>query len=259
MSNALRQMGRFSLIALVVGFTPAASAIGRAGTASPGSDPAASPTASRATHQAVAETADPDAIQSFVDQAVATHRVAVEDRRIGKQIEADASKLRPGRYVWKADHVQSGPMAIVVSLSAQRAYVFRDRRLVAVSTVSTGRATHRTPTGTFPILQKNREHFSNLYNNAPMPNMQRLTWDGVALHAGVIPGYPASHGCVRLPMEFSRLLFGATRMGEIIHVVADTPSSEMRALEHAEAAQAIRETRETERRQQRAARRARAS
>ena len=199
------------------------------------------------------------AIQSFVDQAVETHRVAAEDRRIGKQIEADASKLRPGRYIWKADHVQSGPMAIVVSLEAQRAYVFRDRRLVAVSTVSTGRATHRTPTGTFPILQKNRDHYSNIYDNAPMPNMQRMTWDGVALHAGVIPGYPASHGCVRLPMEFSRLLFGATKMGEIVHVVADTPPSEMRALEHAEAAQAVREARDAERQRERAARRARAS
>jgi lipoprotein-anchoring transpeptidase ErfK/SrfK len=259
MSNALRQIGRFSLIALVVGFAPAASAIGRAGAATPDADPAASPTASRATLQAVAETADPGAIQSFVDQAVETHRVAVEDRRIGRQIEAEASALRPGRFVWKADHVQSGPMSIVVSLSAQRAYVFRDRRLVAVSTVSTGRATHRTPTGTFPILQKNRDHFSNIYDNAPMPNMQRLTWDGVALHAGVIPGYPASHGCVRLPMEFSRLLFGATKMGEIIHVIADTPTSEMRALEHAEAAQAAREARAAERQQERAARRSRAS
>ncbi len=257
MSNALRQIGRFSLVALVVGFAPAASAIGRSGGATPDADPAASPTASRATLQAAAETADPQALQSFIDQAVETHRVAVEDRRIGRQIEADAAGLRPGRYVWKADHVQSGPMSIVVSLSAQRAYVFRDRRLIGVSTVSTGRATHRTPTGTYPILQKNRDHYSNIYDNAPMPNMQRMTWDGIALHAGVIPGYPASHGCVRLPMEFSRLLFAATKMGEIVHVVADTPSSEMAALEHAEAAQVVREAREAERQRERAARRSR--
>ena len=214
MSNALRQIGRFSLIALVVGFTPAASAIGRAGAATPDADPAASPTASRATLQAVAETADPGAIQSFVDQAVETHRVAAEDRRIGKQIEADASKLRPGRYVWKADHVQSGPMAIVVSLEAQRAYVFRDRRLVAVSTVSTGRATHRTPTGTFPILQKRADHRSSIYAGAPMPHMMRLTNDGIAIHGAEMADDYATHGCIGLPKPFAALLFAAARIGD---------------------------------------------
>lgn len=252
MSNALRQIARFSLIAVVVGFSPAASAIGRSATATQNVDPAASPGASRATLQAVTETADPAAVQQWVDQAVEAHHEAEEGRRIGRQIEADAARLTPGRFVWKADHIRSGPVAIVVSLEAQRAYVFRDRQLIAVSTVSSGRATHRTPTGTFPILQKNRDHYSNIYDNAPMPNMQRLTWDGVALHAGAIPGYPASHGCVRLPMEFSRLLFAATKMGEIIHVVGDTPPSEMDALTYAEAAQATREARQAERRRNRA-------
>jgi hypothetical protein len=76
----------------------------------------------------------------------------------------------------------------------------------------------------FSILQKNREHYSNLYNNAPMPNMQRLTWDGIALHAGKLPGYPASHGCVRLPMEFSRLLFAVTSLGMTV-VITDIPAS----------------------------------
>jgi hypothetical protein len=79
--------------------------------------------------------------------------------------------------------------------------------------VSTGKEGHDTPTGVFSILQKNKDHFSKKYNNAPMPNMQRLTWDGIALHAGNLPGYPASHGCVRFPLEFSKLLFGVTDMG----------------------------------------------
>jgi lipoprotein-anchoring transpeptidase ErfK/SrfK len=242
MSNALRQIGRFSLVVLVAGFAPAASAIGLSG-AAPDASPGATPNASRATVQAAAETATPAALQQWVDEAARSYRVAEEDSRIGKAIEADAAKLSAGRFVWKADHVTSGPVEIVVSLSAQRAYVFRDRRLIAVSTVSTGRPGNRTPTGTFPILQKNREHFSNLYNNAPMPNMQRLTWDGVALHAGVIPNGPASHGCVRLPMEFSNRLFGVTRIGSVVHVVADEPASEMVALAHAEAVATARQAR----------------
>lgn len=242
MSNVLRQIGRFSLVALVAGFAPAASAIGLSGAAGDVA-PGAAPHASRATVQAAAETVDPAALQHWVDEAARSYHVAEEDSRVGKAIETDAAKLSAGRFVWQADHVASGPVDIVVSLSAQRAYVFRDRRLIAVSTVSTGRPGHRTPTGTFPILQKNREHYSNLYNDAPMPNMQRMTWDGVALHAGAIPNGPASHGCVRLPMEFSRRLFETTRIGSVVHVVADAPASEMAALDHAEAAAAARDAR----------------
>src|SRR3546814_10651322 len=73
-----------------------------------------------------------------------------------------------------------------------------DLRLVGMASVSTGMKGHRTPTGEFPVLQKRQWHRSNLYSNAPMPFMQRLTWDGIALHAGHNPGYPASHGCIRL-------------------------------------------------------------
>ena len=78
---------------------------------------------------------------------------------------------------------------------------------------------HDTPTGTFTILQKRRTHFSNIYDNAPMPFMQRLTWDGIALHAGQIPGTPASHGCVRLPTAFARHLFGETSLGARVYIV----------------------------------------
>ena len=82
---------------------------------------------------------------------------------------------------------------------------------------------HETPTGTYPILEKRRRHFSNLYNNAPMPFMQRLTWDGIALHAGQIPGYPASHGCVRLPHAFAEKLFAITERDMMV-VIADETS-----------------------------------
>jgi len=82
-----------------------------------------------------------------------------------------------------------------------------------VSTCSSGKPGHATPTGVFVILQKDRNHRSSTYNDAPMPNMNRLTWSGIALHAGNLPGYPASHGCVRLPMAFSADLFGITHLG----------------------------------------------
>ena len=103
----------------------------------------------------------------------------------------------------------------MVSIPLQRAYVYRGGALIGVTTVSTGKPGHRTPTGKFDILQKRAKHFSNLYNNAPMPFMQRLTWGGIALHAGQIPGRPASHGCVRLPLDFARNLFGVTSDGRL--------------------------------------------
>jgi hypothetical protein len=93
--------------------------------------------------------------------------------------------------------------------------------LIGVSTVSTGRPGHETPTGVFTILQKRKEHYSNLYNNAPMPFMQRLTWDGIALHAGNLPGHPASHGCIRLPLGFAERLFGVTALGMTV-IVTDS-------------------------------------
>jgi hypothetical protein len=103
-----------------------------------------------------------------------------------------------------------GVLKIVVSLPQQRAYVFRRGALVAAAPVSTGRRGHPTPIGTFRILQKQVHHRSNIYSNAPMPYMQRLTSYGIALHAGHLPGYPASHGCIRLPWGFAKKLYGMT-------------------------------------------------
>jgi lipoprotein-anchoring transpeptidase ErfK/SrfK len=131
--------------------------------------------------------------------------------------------LKPGQFVWTPELAPQGPVVIVVSLPEQRAYVYRNGVRIGVSTVSTGKPGHETPTGVFTILEKRREHYSNLYDNAPMPFMQRLTWDGVALHAGRIPGYPASHGCVRLPHAFSEKLFATTSRGMTV-VIADGAS-----------------------------------
>jgi lipoprotein-anchoring transpeptidase ErfK/SrfK len=115
---------------------------------------------------------------------------------------------------------------IVVSIPLQKAYVYRGGTLIGATTVSTGMPGYDTPTGRFSILQKREKHFSNLYDNAPMPFMQRLTWDGVALHAGAIPGEPASHGCVRLPKTFAAKLYAATELGATVMVVDDAPSPE---------------------------------
>ena len=131
--------------------------------------------------------------------------------------------LQPGDYLWEPQRAQRGPVVMVVSLPEQRMHVYRDGVRIGVTTISSGKAGKETPTGSFEILQKKREHYSNLYNNAPMPFMQRLTWDGIALHAGALPGYPASNGCIRLPKAFAETLFEYTERGGRV-VVADLGS-----------------------------------
>ena len=143
--------------------------------------------------------------------------------------------LRPGQYRWFGDATAGeGPVRVVVSLPLQRAYVFRGSALIGVSTISSGRPGYDTPTGAFTILQKKVDHVSNLYD-APMPHMQRLTWDGIALHAGAIPGEPASHGCVRLPAAFARRLFSITELGTQVVVTDIAPAMPEEALEIASA------------------------
>ena len=132
--------------------------------------------------------------------------------------------LKPGEYLWTPELAPQGPVVIVISLPEQQAYVYRNGVRIGVSTVSSGKKGYETPTGVFTILQKRKEHYSNLYDNAPMPYMQRLTWDGIALHGGNLPGYPASHGCVRLPQAFAEKLFGITRFGDSV-VVANAKAS----------------------------------
>ena len=129
--------------------------------------------------------------------------------------------LKPGEFTWHPERSPYGPVAIVVSLPDQRVYVYRNGVRIGVSTCSTGKPGHDTPTGVFTILQKDKDHHSSTYNEAPMPNMNRLTWSGIALHAGQLPGYPASHGCVRLPMAFSSKLFAVTHVGTPV-IIADS-------------------------------------
>jgi lipoprotein-anchoring transpeptidase ErfK/SrfK len=127
--------------------------------------------------------------------------------------------LKPGEFVWAPGAAPDGPIVVIVSLTEQRAYVYRNGVQVGYTTVSTGKPGHETPTGIFTILQMDKDHRSSKYNNAPMPYQQRLTWDGVALHAGGLPGYPESHGCVHLPSQFAEDLFRASHLGMTVVVV----------------------------------------
>lgn len=137
-------------------------------------------------------------------------------------VDGAIEQLKTGEFFWAPEVAPEGPVSIIVSLKIQRAYAYRNGVLIGVSTVSTGKPGHETPTGLFVILQKDINHKSNLYESAPMPYMQRLTWDGIAMHAGNLPGYPSSHGCIRLPVAFAKLLFGITKLGLTV-VITDDP------------------------------------
>jgi hypothetical protein len=132
---------------------------------------------------------------------------------LAKEMLEEISQLKPGEFTWHPERAPTGPVSVVVSIPEQRVHVYRNGIRIAVSTCSTGKPGHATPTGVFVVLEKDKNHHSSIYDDAPMPNMNRLTWSGVALHAGNLPGYPASHGCVRLPTKFSEQLFGVTHIG----------------------------------------------
>lgn len=140
------------------------------------------------------------------------------------EIDGAIEALKPGDFLWAPQIAPIGPVTIIISLKAQRAYAYRNGVPIGVSSVSTGKPGYDTPTGIFVILQKEIDHKSSLYDEAPMPYMQRLTWDGIAIHAGNLPGYPASHGCIRLPSAFAKLLFGITKLGLTV-VVTDDPAA----------------------------------
>jgi hypothetical protein len=140
--------------------------------------------------------------------------------------QAEAGELLPGAYLWDPSIAPSGPLNMTVDLSSQRTFVYRGGRLIGISTISSGKPGHETPTGTFTVLQKERIHHSNLYDDAPMPYMERLAWSGLALHAGHVRGYPASHGCIHLPMGFAAALFREPTRGMQVVIEGHAPSRE---------------------------------
>ena len=159
---------------------------------------------------------------AFAAKPVIAGKSPVEQAREDMIALLGREALKPGHFRWSdaPGGEKTRASKLVVSISDQRAYLYSGETLLAVTTVSTGRPGHRTPTGTFPITEKRAVHFSNKYNNAPMPHMQRLTNDGIALHAGHISGRPASHGCVRLPSQFAAKLFTVTRIGTPVVIAA---------------------------------------
>ena len=106
-----------------------------------------------------------------------------------------------------------GPLIISISIAQQRMRIYDANGFFAETPVSTGMPGHPTPMGVFSVIQKHKLHHSNIYSGAPMPYMQRITWSGVAMHAGVLPGHPASHGCIRMPMAFAMKMWNWTKMG----------------------------------------------
>jgi hypothetical protein len=121
----------------------------------------------------------------------------------------------------QAQDASKGPLLIVISIADQRISLYDNGTLIARSSVSTGVTDHPTPLGVFSVIGKQRWHRSNIYSDAPMPYMQRITWSGIALHAGVLPGYPASHGCIRLTNDFAIRLWHLTKRGTRVIIAHD--------------------------------------
>jgi lipoprotein-anchoring transpeptidase ErfK/SrfK len=143
----------------------------------------------------------------------------------GRAVQPFTPALKPGDYAWHPEVSPAGPVVVYVSLSDQVLYVYRNGLRIGRSTVSTGKADKVTPTGVFTVLQKKVQHESSIYKGAQMPHMQRLTWTGIALHAGNLPGYPASAGCVRLPVDFAEKLYTVTSLGTTVIIAGGGPKS----------------------------------
>ena len=136
----------------------------------------------------------------------------------GRQIPPSANYLETGDYSWHPETSPTGPVVIIVSLSDQILWVYRNGIRIGRSSISSGKAGFGTPRGLFTILQKRATHTSNIFRGAAMPYMERLTWRGVAMHGGYLPGYADSHGCVRLPLDFAKKLYTITETGTIVVV-----------------------------------------
>ena len=146
----------------------------------------------------------------------------VQQRRPGPRRQAKKIEVPE-----KESSKPQGPLIIAISINRQNLRVYDANGFFAETPISTGMKGHPTPMGVFSIIQKHKLHHSNIYSGAPMPYMQRITWSGVAMHAGVLPGYPASHGCIRIPMAFAMKMWNWTKMGARVVVTPGemTPSS----------------------------------
>lgn len=158
--------------------------------------------------------------------ALETYQAKMEASDAASQARVDMIRafgpkhLRPGQYVWRTVPEAAGAERVVISLSDQLAYLYRGATLMAVATISSGEPGRDTPTGIFAVRNKKVMHRSRKYDDAPMPFAQFIDQYGVAMHAGHNPGYPASHGCIRLPSAFAKKLFSATAVGTPVFIGA---------------------------------------
>jgi hypothetical protein len=148
----------------------------------------------------------------------------------GRQVAPFTESLNAGDYSWHPELSKTGPVVMMASIPDQTLYVFRNGIRIGHSTISTGKSGKNTPTGVFTVLQKKVRHTSNIYKGAPMPHMQRLTWSGIALHAGYLPGYAASAGCIRMPVDFAAKLYSVTNIGTTV-IIADHNSAPKHTLQ----------------------------
>jgi predicted dithiol-disulfide oxidoreductase (DUF899 family) len=158
--------------------------------------------------------------------ALETYEAKMEASDAASQARVDMfeafgfKQLKPGQYLWRDVPEDAGAQRVVISLSDQLAYLYRGDTLVAVSTISSGKDEKPSPTGIFSVLDKRPFYRSKKYDNAPMPWMQRIDQYGIALHGGFNPGYPASHGCIRLPVAFAKKLYSVTDVGTPVYIGA---------------------------------------
>jgi lipoprotein-anchoring transpeptidase ErfK/SrfK len=165
---------------------------------------------------ALAVPVTPAAAKDESSAAIVQAAQAAEDATADMQATFGKSNLKNGQFVWKKGREGSRVDRVVVDITHQMAYAYNGGELIAASTISSGVAKHPSPIGIFEVLEKKPMHRSIKYDNAPMPFMQRIDNYGIAMHAGQLPGRPASHGCIRLPKEFAAKLFQATQLGTTV-------------------------------------------
>jgi L,D-transpeptidase catalytic domain len=175
--------------------------------------------------QAEAQIFWPDSGGGYYRAAPATMAPS-QKRRVRHRSEGRSEgRSRSGQKVVEAPVPETakphGPLVIAISINKQTMKIYDANGFFAETPVSTGMRGHPTPMGVFSVVQKEKLHHSNIYSGAPMPYMQRITWSGVAMHAGVLPGHPASHGCIRMPMAFAVKMYGWTRMGARVVITPD--------------------------------------
>jgi lipoprotein-anchoring transpeptidase ErfK/SrfK len=162
--------------------------------------------------------------EPFFDRPFVRHFQRQHTSRHGQAQKTEKPERESGK--------PQGPLIIAISINQQKLKIYDANGFFAEAPVSTGMHGHPTPMGVFSVIQKHKFHHSNIYSNAPMPYMQRITWSGVAMHAGVLPGYPASHGCIRMPMAFAIKMWNWTKMGARVVVTPGelTPAAFAHAL-----------------------------